>query len=53
MLFTKTHSISFESPDKGTIDFCLVKSIAVPLRHIMLDQGYPTDTVKGDAKKRS
>ena len=34
------HSISFEIPDIGAIDFCLVKSIVTLLRHFMLGQSY-------------
>ena len=38
---TKMQSILFESPDLGAIDFCLVKSVPVLLRHSMSGQNYP------------
>ena len=37
------HSISFESPDIGAIDFCLRKSELALLRHFMWGQIYSSD----------
>ena len=37
------YRILFTSPNIGTIDFCLVKSIAVLLKHSMMVQSYQQD----------
>ena len=44
-LAARMHSISFESPDIGAINFCFVKSVALLIRYIMLGQSYPINPI--------
>ena len=47
------HSISFESPDKVAIEFCLVNSVSSSnLRYVILDQSYSYQGLRNRFKSR-